>query len=178
MLIYRSANVILTWASCISLFSVSANAAPPEALNKTLTVSFSHFTPAHCDNGTDNRVARNVSEEIYISTRGRVFARLSATAGGGRNSYSKEGLAEPTSSPFHFSGNKLIGTFVTVSGAMQQVISFDASYRSCTVEVMTGHESGKSFVWTNLAGVRCIGTGKGQTSNTSCSVTEGNSFAR
>jgi hypothetical protein len=168
------------WACVpISLLCVPANAAPQQVLNKTITVSFSHYVPAHCDNGTDNQTPRNVSQQLYISTKGRVFAKLSANAGSGRHNYSREGLAEPgASSPFHFSGNKLLGTFVQVSGAGQEIISFDASYTSCTVAVVTGRESGKPFVWTNLAGVRCTGTGKGVISNTSCSVSDGNSFAQ
>jgi hypothetical protein len=163
----------------ISLLCVSANAAPPEALNKTVTVSFSHFIPAHCDNGADNQTPRNVSQQIYISSQGRLFAKMSAAAGSGQHTYSREGLAEPSpSSPFHFSGNKLVGTFVSVSGARQEIISFDASYTSCTVDVLTGRDSGKPFVWTNLAGVRCTGTGKAVVSNNSCSLSAGNSFAQ
>src|ERR1700728_4228905 len=108
----------------ISLLCVSANAAPPQALNKTVTVSFSQFVPAHCDNGADNKTSRNVSHQIYISTKGRLFAKMSANAGSGHFIYSREGVAEPTpSSPFHFSGNKLVGTFVSVSGARQEIIS-------------------------------------------------------
>jgi hypothetical protein len=168
------------WACVpISLLCVSASAAPPQALNKTVTVSFSHFMPGHCDNGAENHTPRNVSQQLYISTKGRVFAKLSANAGSGRHNYSREHLAEPgASSPFHFSGNKLVGTSVQVSGAGQEIISFDASYTSCTVEVVTGRESGKPFVWTNLAGVRCTGTGQAVVSNNSCSVSEGNSFAQ
>jgi hypothetical protein len=170
----------ILWACVlISLLCVSANAEPQQVLNKTVTVSFSHYVPAHCDNGADNHTPRNVSQQIYISTKGRVFAKLSANAGGGRRSYSREGLAEPgASSPFHLSGNKLLGTFATVSGAAREIISFDASYTSCTVEVVTGRESGKPFVWTSLAGVRCTGTGQAVVSGNSCSVSEGNSFAR
>jgi hypothetical protein len=127
------------WACVpISLLCVSANAAPPQALNKTVTVSFSHFIPAHCDNGADNKTPRDVSQQIYISTKGRLFAKLSAAAGSGHHIYSREGLAEPApSSPFHFSGNKLVGTFVSVSGARQEIISFDASYTRCTVAVIS-----------------------------------------
>lgn len=163
----------------ISLLCVSAKAAPQQVLNKTVTVSFSQYIPGHCDNGTDNRTPRNVSQQLYISTKGRVFAKMAANAGSGRHNYSREGFADPgASSPFHFSGNKLLGTFASVSGARQEIISFNASYTSCSVEVVTGRESGKPFVWTSLAGVRCTGTGQAVVSNTSCSVSEGNSFAQ
>jgi hypothetical protein len=173
-----SRAVLWAWIP-ISLLCASANAAPQQVLNKTVTVSFSHYIPAHCDNGADNQTPRNVSQQLYISTKGRVFAKLSANAGSGRHNYSREGLTGPgASSPFHFSGNKLLGTFASVSGARQEIISFDASYTSCRVEVVTGRESGKPYVWTNLAGVRCTGTGQAVVSSTSCSVSEGNPFAQ
>lgn len=179
MPINRSACITLALVCSVSLLSASANATPPEAMNKTVTVSFNYFIPARCENGSDNQVGRSVTHQIYISTKGRLFAKMSASAGGGRHTYSREGLAEPSlSNPFHFSGNKLIGTFVTVSGASQQIISFDPSYRSCTLQVITGREGSKPYVWTNLAGAKCTGMGRAQVSNISCSVTEGNSFAR
>ena len=65
----------------VSLFGFTAEAAPPQALNKTVTVTWSHFTPANCSDGSANRYARNVSQQIYISTQGRLFAKLASRAG-------------------------------------------------------------------------------------------------
>lgn len=174
MLTDGSAKIILALVSYTSLSCVSANAAPPQALNKTVTLSFTSFMPAHCANGRDNQTPRNTTHRIYISTKGRLFSEMSAHA----RAYSREALAEPQSSPFHFSGNKLVGTFGSVSGARQEIISFDLSYSSCSAEVITGRESGKPYMWINLAGVKCTGTGKSEVSNISCSVSDGNSFAR
>ncbi len=58
-----------------------ARAAPPQALNKTVTVRWSSFLPANCANGTTNQVAREVTLQIYISTQGRLFSKLAARAG-------------------------------------------------------------------------------------------------
>jgi hypothetical protein len=141
MLTDGSAKIILALVSYTSLFCVSANAAPPHALNKTVTLSFTSFVPAHCDNGRDNQTPRETTQRIYISTKGRLFAEESAHARG----YSREALAEPQSSPLHFSGSKLVGTLGVVSGAVQEIISFDPSYSRCSVEVIVGRESGKPF---------------------------------
>jgi hypothetical protein len=151
-----------------------AEAAPPQALNKTITVTYNSFIPANCSDGTPNRYARNVTQQIYISTQGRLFAKLAGRAGNATGNR----LVEPSASGiFHFSGNKIIGTFPVVSGASQVTVTFDDSYQNCSAEVINGSESGKPFVWVNLVGVKCTSTGKSTVSNISCSVRQGNAFA-
>ena len=160
-----------------SLFGLSwfaAEAASQQALNKTINVTFSSFTPAKCSDGTDNRYARNVTQQIYISTQGRLFMKFAARAGNA----SKDGLVAPSGSgQFRLAGNKIIGTFPQASGAAQETITFDPSYQSCSAELIQGTESGKPYAWVNLVGVTCTGTGKAVVSNVGCSVQEGNAFA-
>jgi hypothetical protein len=158
----------------ISLSGLAAEAAPQEALNKTVTVTFSHFTPAKCSDGSTNQYARNVTQLIYVSTQGRLFAKLAGRAGNA----SKERLVAPSGAgQFNFSGNKMVGTFPQVSGATRETITFDSSYQSCSAEVIAGTESGKPLVWVNLVGLTCTATGKSVISNVACSVRQGNSFA-
>ena len=171
-------DLVILPLACSLFSTVPAIAAPPQALNKTVILSFATLTPAHCDNGRDNETPRNTTHRVYISTKGRLFAEMSAVAAG-RRTYSRDNLAEPSaSSPFHFSGNKLIATFSSVSGARQETISFDPSFSRCTADVVFGRDSGKPYTWMNLAGHKCTATGKHQVSNVSCSVSEGNAFAR
>jgi hypothetical protein len=152
----------------------NARAAPQEALNKTVTIAWSSFTPADCANGSKNRVSRNVRQQIYISTQGRLFSKTAARAGNASKDWS---VAPSGSGQFRFSGEKIIGTFPQASGAAQLTITFDPPYQNCTAEVIHGSEVGKVFVWTNLAGVKCTATGKSTVSDVSCSVRPGNAFA-
>jgi hypothetical protein len=152
----------------------AAAAAPPQALNKTVALTWSMFTPADCGDGSVNRVARNIGQQIYISAQGRLFVKYALRAG----SASKDKEEAPSSSSqFRFSGAKIVGTFPQVSGAVQETISFDSSYQSCSAEVIAGTESAKPYAWTNLIGVKCTATGKSVISNVACSVHQGNSFA-
>ena len=152
----------------------NARAAPAQTLNKTVTVSWSSFVPANCSNGTTNQTARDVTQQIYISTQGRLFAKVAARAGRA----SKDWSAAPSASgQFRFSGDRLVGTFPQASGAAQMTISFDASYQTCNVAVAHGRESGKPYVWVNLVGATCTATGKATVSSLSCSVSPGNAFA-
>lgn len=161
---------------CASISSVphTALAAPPQAQNKTVTLSFNHFVPANCADGSANRYPRSVTQHIYISTQGRLFAKLAARAGDA----AKERLVAPSGSgEFRFSGDKIVGTFPQVSGATQVTIAFDASYQSCNATVVAGSEAGKPWSWINLVGVKCTATGKSVISNVACSVRQGNAFA-
>jgi hypothetical protein len=171
LLAFRSAAV---FGISILLSGFAAVAAPQEALNKTLTVTFSHFVPAKCSDGSTNLPARNVTQLIYISTQGRLFAKIAGRAGNA----SKEWLVAPSGAgQFSFSGNKIVGTFPSVSGATRESITFDSSYQTCSAEVITGTESGKPYVWVNLVGLTCTATGKAVISNVGCSVRQGNAFA-
>ncbi len=158
----------------ISVFGSTATAAPPQALNKTLELSWNMFTPADCADGTTNKVARNTNLQIYISSQGRFFVKWALRAGSA--SRDKE-VAPSNASNFSFAGDKIVGILPQVSGAVRQVITFDPSYQSCSVEMITGTEAAKPYTWINLLGVKCTATGKTVISGGSCSVHQGNSFA-
>ncbi len=172
-----AALALLTGTPLLS--GASANA-PPQALNKTVSVSFSLAIPARCSDGSSTQAARSVARQIYISTKGRLFAKMSSSVADHQRTFSKQSDIEPSSSsPVRFSGNKILVTFVTVSGARQEIISFDPAFKTCTVNVIVGRSSGKPFVWISLNGrLVCTATGNAILSNTSCSVSEGNSLAQ
>jgi hypothetical protein len=174
MLINRAAKIIVALGLGSSSFCVPAKAVPPQALNKTVTISFTAFTPALC-NGRPNNRPRVTTQRIYISTKGRLFTEGAAHSG----AYSRDLRAAPSQGPFHFAGDQLVGTIVSsVSGARREVISFDSSFHSCTAQVIVGEEAGRPIEWISLSGARCSGTGKTEVSNVSCSVTDGNVFAQ
>jgi hypothetical protein len=154
---------------------MSPDAAGAAALqNKTLVVTWSQFSPANCADGTINKDARNVTQQIYVSSRGRAFAKMSGRAGNA----SRDTLIEPGGGgTFHVSGNQIVGTFVQLSGAARETVTLDASGQSCKASVVVGTESGKPFTWRNLLGVTCTATGATTISNVGCSVREGNAFA-
>lgn len=157
----------------VSLFAPAAEAAS-SIQNKTVVVTYSHYVPATCADGATHMPARNVTQTIYVSSQGRVFAKLSGRAGNA----AKERLVEPTGGGnFHLSGNQIIGTFPQISGATQLTVTLDASGQSCNASVVAGTESGKAYSWRNLVGVTCTATGPGVFSNVGCSVHEGNAFA-
>ncbi|WBL80740.1 hypothetical protein I3J27_10060 [Bradyrhizobium xenonodulans] len=142
--------------------------------NKTFSVTWSQFVPADCADGTTNKYPRAVSQQIYVSSLGRVFSKTSNQAGNASNQ--KLGVSG-AGTAFHASGNQIVGTFPQLSGASRETVTLDASGQSCTASVVVGTESKKPFSWRNLVGVTCTATGATTISNVSCSVREGNAFA-
>jgi hypothetical protein len=153
----------------------AVQAAPAQLLNKSITIDFAITVPAKTPDGTAASPGRRVHRVIYVSSQGRLFQKVSKVARGG----SAEGESGPDSGGggVHFAGNKLVGVVQMISGANMVTISFDPSYSSCTVEVITGSEGGKARVWKGLNGVTFTATGKPMVSGTSCSIREGNAFA-
>ena len=80
---------------------------------------------------------------------------------------------------FRFDGNRIVraakGAFS--SGALNETISFDSGFQSCTASIQTGHESGKVYKWKSLDG-RNITATSFTPSNPTCSISEGNALAR
>lgn len=150
-------------------------AAPPGALNKTVTVSFSVSIPARGADGSTLTGARHVSKTIYGSNLGRVFAETARTAG--RNAQHVQKGPEGTASSFRFEGNRLVGVLKLGNGASQLVINFDNNFQSCSASILTGAPSGAPLTWTGLNGVKYTATRSASASSPSCSVMTGNGFA-
>jgi hypothetical protein len=164
--------VVLASLLCVSTM---AHAAPAQLLNKSITIDFAITVPAKTPDGTAASPGRRVHRVIYVSSQGRLFQKVSKVAKGG----SMEGESAPDSGGggLHFAGNKLVGVVQMISGANMVSVSFDPSYASCTVDVITGSEGGRARVWKGLNGVTFTATGKPMVSGTSCSIREGNAFA-
>ena len=92
----------------VSLCAPAARAASSQIQNKTVVVTYSHYVPATCADGATHLPARNVKQQIYVSSQGRAFAKVSGRAGNA----TRERMVEPGSGgTFHVSGNQIIGTF-------------------------------------------------------------------
>jgi hypothetical protein len=145
-------------------------------LDKTVHVSFAIGRPGKGEDGSTINTPRRVAVTIYISSAGRIFATLAQRAGrtGARDTAYDPGASAGRCS---FAGATLIGTGHSFNAATQIRVSFDGSFQSCSVEVLSGGENGAPVVWTGLNGIKYTATGPVAISAQSCSVQSGNAFA-
>jgi hypothetical protein len=156
-----------------ALMAGVAHAAPQGMLNKSVTVSFSVTIPARAPDGSTQANPRAVTRTIYISSQGNLFARAERRVG--KNSQTTE--RGPGEGGMRISGNSLVGVLPLQSGASQLTVNFDASFSSCTAQLIMGAEKGKPIVYKGLNGMTYTQTGPAQVSGVSCSVRAGNAFA-
>jgi hypothetical protein len=155
-------------------FAGAAHAAPPQLLNKTVSVEMFITVPAKNPDGSPAKTGRRVSRSIYISSQGRLFQKVIRQAKGGAD---QKEFSPDSGGGVHFVGNKLVGMVKVISGANMLSISFDPSFQSCTADMILGSEGDKPRVWKGLNGVTLTATGKPMVSGVSCSIREGNAFA-
>lgn len=155
------------------LMPCAAQAAPQQLLKKSIAVSYAHYLPAKGADGSTNTTPRNVAMTIYVSELGRIFAKSTARAA----NYSTQKAIAPDAGRYIFSGDKIVATFPQASGAVQLIISFDPSFKSCKINLVAGKETGKPYVWVGLSGVTYTATGPSEFTNTACSISEGNAVA-
>lgn len=158
----------------VCTFVSTARAAPPQLLNKTINVDMTVTIPARTPDGTAAMPAQRVSRSIYISSQGRLFQKVSRSARGGA---SDSEFGPDSGGGVHFAGNKLVGVVKAISGANMLTISFDASFQSCTADLIVGAEGSKPRVFKGLNGQTLTATGKPVVSGVSCSIRDGNAFA-
>lgn len=160
-------------AAAGALMGGAAQAAPQQLLNKSVTVSLTVTIPARGSDGSTQANPRAITRTFYISSQGRVFARIDRRVGKMQTT-TERGPAEAS---MRFSGNSMVGVMPMPSGASQLTINFDPSGSSCTAQVIMGAERGKPIVYKGLNGMTYTQTGPVQTSAASCSVSAGNAFA-
>jgi hypothetical protein len=168
----RAINALII-AIGISTLTCAAQAAPQQALNKTVQLTFNVYVPGKSPDGRTVNVTRNFTQQIFISSQGRLFAKMATRAvnlTGGK-------LDGPGEGSFRFVGDKIVGLNQHVSGASQQIITFDPSFQTCSASILAGTESGKLFSWKGLDGVIYTATAKPEISGVSCSISQGNAVA-
>jgi len=144
------------------LFATSAAAAeaPAELRNKTITAFWIDDQQASFYPGEAHRDRLRSDLTIYVSSIGRVFTRHGrANAGNGRNTASsiapdsalrRDDITTPQGIQFE-GGKRLSMVFPAERGARRALITFDAGYRSCSIEVIYGREGG-SLKWQSFGG--------------------------
>jgi len=160
--------------------SQAASAAPAQLLNKTIQLSWSTEVTQRGPDGQVVRPRIDTSRTIYVSNAGRLFDRASREnqklrlkkAGDYTPDATKNTAGEARG--LRFSGNTLVGNVGFAQGAVQFTVSFDASFSSCTVNVVFGRDGG-GMRRRGLNGVmyEIMSTA---VSGQSCSVRAGNPF--
>ena len=150
-----------------------AIAAPAQLLNKTVHFSYKFSAPAKGSDGSTITAARQVQRTIYISSKGRLFTRYERKEGGGTGAKDRG----PDKTQFQFSGNQLVGFLMQASGATRVAINFDPEFRTCSLSLLSGAESGKPLQARGLNGVVYTALARPTFSGESCSVAEGNAFS-
>ena len=159
---------------CLLVASAAAPAwaAPAALLNKSITVSYATTIPGKTADGTQVTGTRQSTRTIYISSAGRIFARVARRDG--RASETKD--RAPGDNSYRFVGDKLVGVMQFQSGASQMTISFDPSGQSCSASIVAGRDSGQAIRWKMVDGSVREATGAPTFSNISCSIVSGNAF--
>ena len=166
-------SIGLTTALSIVLLALPAFAAPPQLLDKTITVSFTATGQAKSPEGQTKGFNTQVSRIIYVSSAGRLFMRHRASNRGGSRG-GDFGPGEGGGS-FSFQGNRLVGVLPYGTGARQITITFDPGGSNCSASVIEGH-SGGVIRRKGPDGIMYEIT-NATTSTVSCSIQSGNAFA-
>jgi hypothetical protein len=149
-------------------------AAPAALLNKSITVSYATTIPGKKADGTPVSGSRIATRTVFISSAGRIFARVARRDGNAAET--KEAGPGESGNNLRFVGDKLVGVMQFASGASQMTISFDPSGQSCSASIVAGRDSGRTIRWKGVDGTMREATGPVTFSNISCSISPGNAF--
>lgn len=185
MIAHRLASQLIGVTALAVITPVTALAdAPKQLLNKTIFLSWSIQTSQKAQDGRIVTPTVSIQHTTYVSTAGRLFARVTRDASNRNFRASKTGEASPGQKqgyaglPFElrFQGNTLIGTQSFASGAAHIQVRFDSGFSSCSLEVVYGKSGGGPIRWKAVDGAMyevLSVTPSGQ----SCSIRDGNAFA-
>ena len=151
-----------------------AYAAPAGLLNKSISVSYTTTIPGKKADGSPVSGSRVATRTVYISSAGRIFARVYRRDGNA--SQTKEAGPSESGNTFRFAGDKLVGVMQFVSGASQMTISFDAGGQGCSAAIVAGRDNGRPIRWKGVNGTMNEATGPVTFSNINCSISPGNAF--
>lgn len=164
--------------AALSIMACSASWAgsvPAEAMNKTITISFTATGMAKSADGKTHGFSNQISRMIYVSSAGRLFMRFRASNPKGRSRGGDFGPDDAKQGVFNFQGKRLVGVIPFATGARQVTVTFDPGFTSCTANVIEGHSNGV------IRRLGPNGTMYEVTSatvvNPACSIQSGNGFA-
>ncbi len=169
-----------TTAILLAVFAVPcAEAAPQPLLNKTVTFSFTNDQVLREASGRTFNSQASFTYIDYISSAGHIFQRSSRSTGNQTKSSDKDpdkarvGRGEVHTN--RFEGNNLVIMNSYPEGAVRMVVSFDASFSTCSVDVLLARQGGGKIMRRGLDGVlrEIVSYNIG---NKSCSIRDGNPF--
>lgn len=169
----RSIFLTSAFASAIAFAGSAAHAAPSEAFNKTVTMSWSTSGMATSDDGQQRSYSNINTRTVYISSAGRTFLRRSLRGGKAARS-GDVGPGEGTNVSVSLQGNRLVGTEAFESGARQFIATFDPGFTSCSLQVIDAKSGGAAIKRKGPDGRMYTVTAS--TGSPSCSIQNGNAF--
>lgn len=167
-------HLVAATATAALIAPAFAGGVPRQALDKTITISFTSSGIAKSPGGKSHGFSVAVYNIIYVSSAGRLFRRYRDSVG----PYNTGGDVTPGkgSASFGFHGDRLIGVIPWASGALQIIVTFDSSFSSCTASTIEGREASGVIRRQGPDGVMYEVTSASM-SNPSCSIRSGNAFA-
>ena len=167
-------RIVLSALLVTTALAGAARAAPSEAFNKTVTMSWSTSGMATTENGQTRSYNNINTRTVYISSAGRTFLRMSLRG----KKMGRSGERGPDDAgakgSVRLEGNRLVGTEAFESGARQYIATFDPSFSSCTLQVIDA-KSGSAAIKRKGPDGRMY-TVTASTGSPSCSVQSGNAF--
>jgi hypothetical protein len=172
-------------AALVVSSSAFAAGTPPQLYNKTIVVSWTSTGTLLRPDGSERTFHNSNVRTVYISSAGRLFARVNLNSADYRGVGRSENFAPGQSrndqggvSEVHFEGNRLVGrTTFTSGGARQYTATFDASFSSCTASVITGTAAGAGSITTRGPDGSVVKVTNMTAEGASCAIQDGNAFA-
>jgi hypothetical protein len=162
-----------------------AESAPKELYGKSIIITWTeHRNQRHADQANFRDVDVALSRQIYISTEGHFFGRLSAKSPSGRVG-SREGVGTSGISAgggpreVQFSGRTITLTGASTGGlARRTTVEFNESFTTCEAQVIFAKQAGSDVVvGRNLVTGGLNEIRSATVTTVSCSVRDGNVFA-
>jgi hypothetical protein len=147
-ILHTSFRKMFLVAAAASAYIWPAYAAPQQALNKTVHLSWTFAVTVVGPSGARINTSVTGTHNIYISSAGRLFDRGTYSVPGVRSQ--GEGAPGTTQNDrgearsLRFEGDRLVGDAAYEKGARHFVVTFDPAFSSCTVSVIVGRSGGEA----------------------------------
>lgn len=164
--------------SALLAFSPAVAGAPPAALNKTVTLSWSTSGSGKRADGTQMSFSNINTRVIYISSTGRTFVRMQLRGRKASRGHERgPGEAGSRGGNVSLQGNRLVGVEAFASGARQYIATFDAEFTSCSLSVIDA-KAGSAKIKRRGPDGSMFELDNVSTGSPSCSIQSGNAFAQ
>jgi hypothetical protein len=169
----------------------TAASAPKEVYGKSISLSWSESRQQKTESDQQMRnIGVSVQMNIYVSTAGRPFVRVTQSGTGGHSRHENGGVrvsggSQSETAPGDstsgghatFEGRSLVVYKGFESGARRVVVNFDSSGTGCNATAINGKEAGKNMV-RNTVGHGRVEVFSTQVGAVTCSIQAGNVFGQ